>query len=163
MYRSSLSLPQISKEGQGEVYNKEIKMTSLRNSKLTAIGTILILHSTYSCLHYRSLAIAANLLPDITSSPPIDVLIEVWVGFILCLIGQLTYYGPFHQVRRKAIGGTALLQNDVEILRSSNGRWVMNEIIAPTYRTRDFDMYNTRVRALSMAIRERNKNKNSIM
>jgi hypothetical protein len=75
----------------------------------------------------------------------------------------LTYYGPFHQVRRKAIGGTALLQNDVEILRSSNGRWVMNEIIAPTYRTRDFDMYNTRVRALSMAIRERNKNKNSIM
>jgi hypothetical protein len=136
-------------------------MASLRNSKLTAFGTILILHSTYSCLHYRSLAIAANLLPDITSSPPIDVILEVWAGFILCLIGQLTYYGPFHQVRRKAIGGSALLQEDMEILRSSNGRWINNEIVAPIYRTRDFDLYNTRVRALSMAIRERKKVNNS--
>ena len=132
--------------------------TTINISKqLTTIGALLILHSTYSCLHYRSLAIAANLLPDITSTPPLDVILEVFLGFTLCLIGQLTCYGPFHQVRHKSAGGTALLAQDVEILRSGNGRWVMDEIIAPEYRTRDYDYFNTRVRALSMAMRERNK------
>eukprot|EP00956_Cyclotella_meneghiniana_P008119 scaffold10804_cov53-Cyclotella_meneghiniana.AAC.1 len=70
---------------------------------LTALGTVLILHSTYSCLQYRSLAIAAD-LPD-TSSPPMDVVIEVLTGFLLCLAGQLMC-GTFHEVRRsgKALG-----------------------------------------------------------
>ena len=104
-------------------------------STLTIIGVVLILHSTYSCLHYRSLAMAADLSD--TSSPPIDVAIEVFLGFALCLVGQLLC-GPFHKVR--VSGGSG----------SSKGRV---EIIAPAYRTRDFDLFTTRIKALSMAKR----------
>lgn len=104
-----------------------IKMASLF---LTTLGTVLILHSTYSCLHYRSLAIAAD-LPD-TSSPPIDVVIEVFLGFMLCLAGQLMC-GTFHEVRRSGKS-------------SSRG-----EIVAPAYRTRDFDLFCTRARILSVS------------
>mmetsp|Transcript_1004 Transcript_1004/g.1752 ORF Transcript_1004/g.1752 Transcript_1004/m.1752 type:complete len:117 (-) Transcript_1004:332-682(-) len=107
-------------------------------SILTTIGVLLILHSTYSCLHYRSLAIAAD-LPD-TSSPPIDVVIEVFLGFVLCLVGQLLC-GPFHNVR---VSGGSLLGP----IRKSRG-----EIIAPSHRTRDFDLFTTRTKVLAMAKR----------
>ena len=96
---------------------------------LATLGTILILHSTYSCLQYRSLAIAAD-LPD-TSSPPIDVVIEVFLGFLLCLAGQLMC-GTFYEVRKSG--------------KSLGSR---REIVAPAYRTRDFDLFVTRSRVLS--------------
>eukprot|EP00585_Thalassiosira_rotula_P001405 CAMPEP_0196146416 /NCGR_PEP_ID=MMETSP0910-20130528/22975_1 /TAXON_ID=49265 /ORGANISM="Thalassiosira rotula, Strain GSO102" /LENGTH=122 /DNA_ID=CAMNT_0041408605 /DNA_START=170 /DNA_END=538 /DNA_ORIENTATION=- len=120
-------------------------MTSLTSTSiLTTIGVLLILHSTYSCLHYRSLAIAAD-LPN-TSSPPLDVVIEVILGFALCLIGQLLC-GPFHEVRVVSSGGGgSLLGRSIE--KKSRG-----EIIAPAYRTRDFDLFTTRAKALSMAKR----------
>ncbi|KAL3761382.1 hypothetical protein ACHAW5_004995 [Stephanodiscus triporus] len=120
-------------------------MTSLSgNSTLTTIGALLILHSTYSCLHYRSLAIAAD-LPD-TSSPPADVVVEVFMGFALCLAGQLMC-GPFHMVR---VSGGPLLG----AIRKNRGGRLRREIIAPAYRTRDFDLFNTRVKALSIAMRK---------
>ncbi|KAL7534878.1 hypothetical protein ACHAXR_010104 [Thalassiosira sp. AJA248-18] len=97
-----------------------------------------MLHSAYSCLHYRSLAMAAD-LPD-TSSPPVDVVIEVFLGFILSLVGQLLC-GPFHEVR---VSNGSLLG---AIQKSRDG------IIAPAYRTRDFDLFTTRAKALSMAKR----------
>mmetsp|Transcript_14829 Transcript_14829/g.26938 ORF Transcript_14829/g.26938 Transcript_14829/m.26938 type:complete len:116 (-) Transcript_14829:325-672(-) len=113
-------------------------MASLSSkSILTTIGVLLIFHSTYSCLHYRSLAMAADLS---TSSPPADVVIEVFLGFLLCLVGQLLC-GPFHQVR---VSGGSLLGS----IQKSRG-----EIIAPAYRTRDFDLFATRAKALSMAKR----------
>jgi hypothetical protein len=116
-------------------------MTSLSgNSTLTTIGIVLILHSTYSCLHYRSLAIAAD-LPN-TSSPPPDVIVEVLLGFASCLAGQLLC-GPFHGVR--VYGGASML---------GGGSSIKREIVAPAYRTRDYDLFNTRVRALSMAMRK---------
>lgn len=106
-------------------------MTTLSGgSILTTIGTLLIFHSTYSCLHYRSLATAAD-LPD-ASSPPADVVVEAFLGFALCLAGQLLC-GPFHRVRA-----------------AGSGR---REIVAPPYRTRDFDLFNTRAKALAMAKR----------
>jgi hypothetical protein len=121
------------------------KMTSLTgNFTLTTIGTLLILHSTYSCLHYRSLAIAAD-RPD-TSSPPADVVVEVFLGFALCLAGQLMC-GPFHRVRMSAgklLGG----------IQKKRGGSLRSEIIAPAYRTRDYDLFTTRVKALSMAMRK---------
>jgi len=115
-------------------------MASLNGkSMLTTIGALLILHSTYSCLHYRSLAKAAD-LPDTTSPPP-DVVVEVIMGFVLCLVGQLMC-GPFHQVR----GSSGSLLGSIQ----KNSR---AEIISPAYRTRDFDLFTTRTKALSVAKR----------
>mmetsp|Transcript_8119 Transcript_8119/g.13446 ORF Transcript_8119/g.13446 Transcript_8119/m.13446 type:complete len:108 (-) Transcript_8119:144-467(-) len=106
-------------------------MTSLSSkSIITTIGVILVLHSAYSCLHYRSLAIVAD-IPD-TSSPPLDVVIEVILAFGLCLLGQLMC-GSFHEVKV--------------------GKKQRVEIVAPAYRTRDFDLFNTKARALTDAKR----------
>ena len=119
------------------------------NSTLTTIGVILILHSTYSCLQYRSLALAAD-IPD-TSSPPIDVTIEVLLGFIICLVGQLSC-GQFHQVRRGVASGSMLL-GKIEPQNSVSNQ-LKGEIIAPAYRTRDFDLFTTRMKTLSIAKRD---------
>ncbi|KAL7482977.1 hypothetical protein ACHAW6_008623 [Cyclotella cf. meneghiniana] len=109
-------------------------MTSLSaESILTTIGTVLILHSTYSCLQYRSLAMAAD-LPD-TTSPPIDVVIEVLLGFFLCLTGQLMC-GSFQEVRKSG--------------QSFGSGVKRGEIVAPAYRTRDFDLFATRARAFAV-------------
>lgn len=104
-------------------------------SAITTAGVLLILHATYSCLHYRSLAIAADLAD--TASPPVDVVVEVFLGFALCLVGELMC-GPFHEV--KMSGGPG-------------GKRNRGEILAPSYRTRDFDLFTTRAKALSVARR----------
>lgn len=107
------------------------------NSILTTLGCLLIIHSAYSCLHYRSLTLVAD-LPD-TSSPPIDVSIEVILGFVTCLAGQLMC-GPFHKVR--VIGGP-LLGGLPQSKKSGNSHgYIQGEIVAPIYRTRDFDLFN---------------------
>lgn len=109
-------------------------MTSLSSdSIITTIGVILILHSAYSCLHYRSLAIVAD-IPD-TSSPPLDVVIEVILAFGLCLLGKLMC-GTFHEVKVSSTEGKRRV-----------------EIVAPAYRTRDFDLFVTKARALADAKR----------
>ena len=100
---------------------------------VTSLGALLVLHSTYSCLHYRSLALAADIQD--ASSPPADVVVEVILGFVLCLIGQLMC-GPFHQVR---------------VTGRTPGQGMRREIVAPSYRTRDFDRFTTRVRAMAIA------------
>ena len=102
---------------------------------VTSLGVGIVLHSTYSCLHYRSLALAADIQD--ASSPPVDVVIEVMLGFALCLVGQLMC-GPFHQVR---ITGKT----------QGRGQEKRREIVAPAYRTRDFDRFTTRVRAMAIA------------
>ena len=119
------------------------------NSTLTTIGVILLLHSTYSCLQYRALALVAD-IPD-TSSPPIDVIIEVLLGFIICLVGQLSC-GQFHQVRRGVASGSMLL-GKIESQNSVSNQ-LKGEIIAPAYRTRDFDLVTTRMKSLSIVKRD---------
>jgi hypothetical protein len=115
-------------------YTTSYKMTFLSaRSIITTIGVILILHSTYSCLHYRSLAIVADVSD--TSSPPLDVVIEVILAFALCLVGQLMC-GAFHEVKVSSQGGKRRV-----------------EIVAPAYRTRDFDLFTTRSRALADAFK----------
>lgn len=98
---------------------------------VTCIGFFLVGHSAYSCLHYRSLemvvdkgksSVSSGL--NFTSAPPADVILEVLVGFILCLCGQLVSIGPL-----------------VEINKSSS---TTKQIVAPTYKSRVFDIYNTR-------------------
>ena len=64
-----------------------------------------------------------------TSTPPLDVVLEVLLGFSLCALGQLAS-GPFLEVRAKISGGG---------------------IAAPMYRSRDFDIYNNRGRAIAKA------------
>jgi hypothetical protein len=101
----------------------------------TCLGLLLVCHSAYSCLHYRSLELVLDRPVGSTisstgsgrngtSAPPMDVILEVLVGFLLCLCGQLVSIGPL-----------------VEINKSSS---TTKQIVAPTYKSRVFDVYNTR-------------------
>ncbi len=99
----------------------------------TCIGLLLVCHSAYSCLHYRSLELVvdrgggstiSSRGMNGTSAPPMDVILEVFVGFLLCLCGQLVSIGPL-----------------VEINKSSS---TTKPIVAPMYKSRVFDIYNTR-------------------
>mmetsp|Transcript_33836 Transcript_33836/g.69078 ORF Transcript_33836/g.69078 Transcript_33836/m.69078 type:complete len:114 (-) Transcript_33836:397-738(-) len=100
-------------------------------SAFSILGALLVMHSAYSCLHYRTLLISAGDVPPghSTTKPPPDVVVEVLVGFALCIIGQLAC-GPFLEVRASAGNGRAS---------------------APPYRSRDFDIYNNRSRATAKA------------
>ena len=97
-------------------------------SFFTVAGVILILHSAYSCLQYRSILSAA--VVDLPASydpakPPLDVVIECLIGFVSCLLGKILETGPYQAV----ISGTG------DKRRS-----------APLYETRDFDLYHTRAK-----------------
>uniref|UniRef100_A0A7S3PVW2 Membrane magnesium transporter n=1 Tax=Chaetoceros debilis TaxID=122233 RepID=A0A7S3PVW2_9STRA len=95
---------------------------------ITPIGIIMLLHSAYSCLHYRSIISSStlDLLDGSTtynaSSPPKDVVIECLLGYFLCLMGQIISAGEFLPVM-------------------GSGR---REVKAPMYITRDFDLWTTR-------------------
>lgn len=101
---------------------------------LFAVGTILILHAAYSCLNYRSLL---NELGEedeaVTHSlyqlPPMDVWAEVLLGFVCLLFSELTR------------GGSALRPIDIIAGKSK-------PLMAPAYRTREFDVYTGRRKAL---------------
>eukprot|EP00551_Chaetoceros_affinis_P009857 CAMPEP_0203662058 /NCGR_PEP_ID=MMETSP0090-20130426/162_1 /ASSEMBLY_ACC=CAM_ASM_001088 /TAXON_ID=426623 /ORGANISM="Chaetoceros affinis, Strain CCMP159" /LENGTH=117 /DNA_ID=CAMNT_0050524799 /DNA_START=57 /DNA_END=410 /DNA_ORIENTATION=+ len=102
---------------------------------LTPLGIIVLLHSAYSCLHYRSI-ISSSALEDFLlekgyneSSPPKDVVIEVILGFLFCLFGQVREAGEFLPV----VG---------------TGR---TELRAPAHVSRDFDLFCTRARIVADA------------
>ena len=104
---------------------------------ITYLGIITLLHSAYSCLHYRSILASTN-LDDIDldldpSKPPQDVVVECMVGFALCLIGQL--FGS----------GSEFLPVIGE------GR---REIQAPAYLGRDFDLFSTRAGIIASVKRD---------
>ena len=130
-------------------YHIPPEMSSLSgNSILTTLGCLLIIHSAYSCLHYRSLALVADLTD--TSSPPVDVIIEVILGFVTCLVGQLMC-GPFHRVR---VTGGPLLGSLPKTKGSGDSRhryYIQVEIVAPVYRTRDFDLFSSSSSAATAA------------
>ncbi len=102
---------------------------------LTPLGIIVLLHSAYSCLHYRSI-ISSSALEDFLvekgyseSSPPQDVVIEVILGFLFCLFGQVSASGNFLPVV-----GTGRI-----------------ELRAPAHVSRDFDLFCTRARIVADA------------
>mmetsp|Transcript_8737 Transcript_8737/g.11010 ORF Transcript_8737/g.11010 Transcript_8737/m.11010 type:complete len:114 (-) Transcript_8737:318-659(-) len=108
---------------------------------ITTFGIILLLHSAYSCLHYRSI-LSSSTLDDFLleqgyheSKPPQDVVIEVCIGFLLCLTGQIFSAGEFIPV----IG---------------SGR---RELSAAAHVSRDFDMFCTRQKIVAIARNERMK------
>lgn len=65
-------------------------------------------------------------------------MIEVFLGFSLCLMGQLMC-GYFHEVRKLVVG-----------IGGKRG-----EIVAPAHRSRDFDLFAPRARALAAIRAER--------
>lgn len=110
-------------------------------------GTVLLLHSAYSCLHYRSLlqgleeavsGISTDILENTGSSgisvPPADVWIEALLGMILIFFAELIRPGSALQ----------------PVVTTAAGR-KPRQLAAPAYITRDFDIYNTRARALTKA------------
>ena len=106
------------------------------------VGIAMVLHSAYSCLHYRELlrdleesgfdeaaagdnAYAAAALP----LPPLDTIIEVLLGAALILFSELVRAGSSLQPV------------------TSKGGFRRRPIVAPAYRTREFDIYSSRARA----------------
>ena len=92
---------------------------------LNVTGTVLLLHAAYSCLHYRSLV---GDIDDIMPIPPLDVIGETAAGFLFLLIGQLMALGQL-----------------VPVSISGGKRKCLT---APAYRSRDFDIYSNRARAM---------------
>lgn len=93
------------------------------SSLLTGLGTLLMMHAAYSCLHYR------NMLQDLDlegsyAIPPMDVYVEVAISFLVLLLGQLSAIGSFQSV---------------EVFAKNH-----RPVVAPLYRTRDFDIYENR-------------------
>lgn len=102
---------------------------------LLFIGSVLVLHAAYSCLHYRELLTDLEesgqimLAGTVVSSvPPLDVLIELFLAFGLILGAELM---------RKGSG-----------LQPVTSQTRKKRLVAPSYVSRDFDIYSTRGGAL---------------
>ncbi|CAJ1954661.1 unnamed protein product [Cylindrotheca closterium] len=98
---------------------------------LSIIGWIMIVHSAYSCLHFRGILLDYD-LQDSVSLPPTDVYIEVGTGFLLLLISEIMGSGSFQSV---------------DVLGPEKRR----PLAAPAYITRGFDIYENRAKALNKA------------
>jgi len=109
----------------------------MSSSLILTVGTLILCHAAYSCLHYR------ELLRDLEDAgyegnsgmiPPADVWMEVTVGFIAILGAELTRSGS--SLRPVSTRG--------KILQGKK----MTPLAAPAFRSRDFDIYTTRAKVL---------------
>jgi hypothetical protein len=96
-------------------------------SLLTGFGSVLMVHAAYSCLHYRSILQDLD-LEESFAIPPADVYIEVGISFGVLLLGQLLGAGTFQSV---------------EVFAKHR-----RPLVAPVYRTRDFDIYEHRSKVI---------------
>eukprot|EP00980_Cylindrotheca_fusiformis_P031100 scaffold25830_cov162-Cylindrotheca_fusiformis.AAC.1 len=87
-------------------------------------------HAAYSCLHFRGILLDYD-LQDAVAIPPMDVYMEVGAAFLSLLIGELMEAGTLQPV---------------EVIGSRKRR----QLVAPAYRTRDFDIYENRAKVLNM-------------
>ncbi|KAF4369905.1 hypothetical protein CsatB_016867 [Cannabis sativa] len=55
-------------------------------------GVLILAHATYSTIHYRELL---KIMEEEFSGPPINVLFELLLGFVLCLWAALAVPGKF--------------------------------------------------------------------
>jgi hypothetical protein len=95
---------------------------------ITSLGIITLLHSAYSCLHYRSILTSSsidetdfNLDP---SKPPHDVVIECMIGFALCLVGQILGAGEFLPIvgeGRREVKAAAHVGRDFDVFCTRAG------------------------------------------
>ena len=79
----------------------------------------MLLHAAYYNLHHHS-----NEVEKIKENTPTEVIMEVTIGFVCCLIGRIVAAGPF-----------------LEINATSSSKL---ELVAPAYRSRDFDIFRNR-------------------
>lgn len=86
-----------------------------------------MLHAAYSCLHYRSILQDLD-LEESFAIPPMDVYAEVGISFAVLLIGQLLGAGSFQTV---------------DVFAKDH-----RPLVAPMYRTRDFDIYENRAKVI---------------
>ena len=93
-----------------------------------------MLHAAYSCMHYRSMLQDLDLIQQQDGGsrseypiPPLDVYVEVAFSFVMILLSELIKVGPFQSV-------------DISKNRKP--------LVAPAYKTRDFDIYNNRSKVL---------------
>ena len=93
------------------------------SSLLTALGFTLVVHAAYSALHYRSLLQDLD-LEEAMSIPPSDVYVEIGAAFFLLLAAELLKSASFQRV---------------EITHGKR-----RSLVAPGYKTRDFDIYKSR-------------------
>jgi len=113
------------------------------------VGIVAIFHAAYSCLHYRNILNDLDLdeqmmagggggggseSPNTLMIPPVDVIVEVALGFGCLLLGELVSMGSLQSV---VIGGTS-----AAAAAAHNNKH--KPLIAPAYRTRDFDHYENR-------------------
>ena len=99
---------------------------------LSITGAVLLIHAAYSCMTYRELVqelqeSGAQNVPD-PETPPLDVLIEVAVGFLSLLVAEFTREGSM-----------------LRPIRNYQNKF---PLAAPVYKTRDFDIYTTRGKGL---------------
>jgi len=89
---------------------------------LNITGAFLLLHSAFSCLHYRTL------LEDLEATiiPPLDVVAECLGGFFILLLSQLWSAGAL-------------------VPMSENSK---RALVAPSYQSRDFDIYVNRAHVM---------------
>jgi hypothetical protein len=104
---------------------------------LTAFGTLVLIHATYSCLHYRSVILELDNEATAESHPlpPMDVWVEVVVGFLTLLVAELLRTG-------------SSLQPVSNTSSSSASKSKKRALMAPAYQTRDFDIYAGRSKGL---------------
>jgi len=101
------------------------------SSLLFSTGTLVLLHAAYSCLHFREIVKDLEESEDVFVEPripPLDVIVEVAIGFFLILVAELTRDGSRLQ----------------PITKTSAQRPMM----APPYKSREYDVYSTRGKAL---------------
>lgn len=102
-----------------------------------------MLHAAYSCMHFRSILQDLDLQDDPTYAmiPPMDVYVEVAVSFGMILLGELISIG------------SSLQPVDI-IFASTNNTTTCSKkrkpLVAPAYRTRDFDIYFNRSKVVAM-------------
>lgn len=116
--------------------------SSSSTSFWSIIGGFLLAHAAYSCLHFRSILADLDLdeydnVNDGVRIPPVDVLVETGLGFLLLLMGELSTMGS--------------LQSVDLVVSSSNNSKKRKPLVAPAYRTRDFDIYRNRSKMMAKA------------
>ena len=70
---------------------------------LTGCGLLLVLHSAYSAVHYKSYMRGKGMTVE-ANTVPADVAVEVLIGFLMCLVGVTFNQGEFLPVKSSCSG-----------------------------------------------------------
>lgn len=102
------------------------------------IGACLILHAAYSCLHFRNIVADLDLVDGGETAafiPPFDVVVECLGGFLVLLSSQIFI----------SSGSLVPIAATSSSLSSSRKQ---QPLVAPAYKTRDFEIYSNRAHVM---------------